>query len=443
MAILKGNNQHNNLVGSITDDAIYGYGGDDVLIGDAGDDVLKGASGADILIGGDGNDVLNGGEGTDILIGGAGDDLYVVDSNEDAITELADAGVDMVRSSVTWVLGDHLENLVLTGTGAINALGNTLDNKLKGNGSDNLMDGGEGDDVLNGGLGVDNLMGGTGNDSLKVDDLNGDEIDGGEGMDNLQIGADNQILDLRNAPNLRSIETIRLADSHSTLMVDAVSVIALSDTDTLKVDASDGGNTLKIDGGWTDAGLVDGYHIFTKGDATLQVNPIITDIRLPDTYTISDAATAAHVGAIFDDKVQEITIDFGGKSYGSWGLSTIDLSGFGAEDKLLIAQRDGLVDSSFYDQPSQLAEGDYFIETSQYYGYLSGHYYRDSVSWQQGANEAYLKSFGSSYTSFGTTPTTTGGLSAPAISAGYWVNQFSVQLTGLPGGSADSGVVFV
>src|SRR6185437_10604096 len=48
-----------------------------------------------------------------------------------------------------------LENLTLTGTGAINAVGNALDNVLTGNSGANVLVGGAGADTLDGGGGVD------------------------------------------------------------------------------------------------------------------------------------------------------------------------------------------------------------------------------------------------------------------------------------------------
>ena len=40
---------------------------------------------------------------------------FVVDNTLDTITEGANQGTDTVQSSVTWTLGDNLENLTLTG----------------------------------------------------------------------------------------------------------------------------------------------------------------------------------------------------------------------------------------------------------------------------------------------------------------------------------------
>lgn len=148
------------------------------LSGLTGNDTLSGAGGNDTLNGGDGDDRLDGGIGTDSLIGGVGNDTYVVDAATDVVVEAASGGTDLVQSSVTWTLGTEVENLTLTGSGAINGTGNTLGNFLTGNsganslsgadGNDTLF-GGDGNDTLTGGIGTDSLVGGLGNDTYGVD----------------------------------------------------------------------------------------------------------------------------------------------------------------------------------------------------------------------------------------------------------------------------------
>jgi trimeric autotransporter adhesin len=56
-------------------------------------------------------------------------------------------------SSVTWTLGDNLENLILSGQSAINATGNALDNLLNGNSAANTLAGGAGNDIYLVGMG--------------------------------------------------------------------------------------------------------------------------------------------------------------------------------------------------------------------------------------------------------------------------------------------------
>lgn len=168
--ILGGGDGIDLLDGGADNDRIDGGAGMDSLYGGDGDDDLKGGTGADLLSGGDGADRLDGGEGADVLIGGAGNDIYTVDSLLDAVMETEGGsdpgGVDTINSSVSFTLGDYLENLGLSGTANINGTGNGLANKIVGNIGDNILSGGGGNDVLAGGAGDDVLIGGGGVDQL-------------------------------------------------------------------------------------------------------------------------------------------------------------------------------------------------------------------------------------------------------------------------------------
>jgi RHS repeat-associated protein len=169
------------LIGTDGNNTLTGGSGNDTLYGGRGNDNLQGRAGNDILDGGEGNDTLDGGTGDDELIGGTGNDTYVIDSSNDKIVESLNAGTDTVRSTISWTLGENLENLTLTGTSAINGTDNALNNTISGNSANNLLLGGEGNDKLNGGAGNDTLGGGEGNDTL----------DGGLGNDNLMGGTGN------------------------------------------------------------------------------------------------------------------------------------------------------------------------------------------------------------------------------------------------------------
>ena len=107
------------------------------------------------LTGNTGANRLDGGAGNDTMAGGTGDDVYVVDIATDVVTEAASAGIDRVESLITYTLGANVENLVLAGTTAINATGNTLANTLTGNAAANVLNGGAGADTMSGGLGDD------------------------------------------------------------------------------------------------------------------------------------------------------------------------------------------------------------------------------------------------------------------------------------------------
>ncbi|MBA3031742.1 MAG: hypothetical protein FP818_01480, partial [Rhodocyclaceae bacterium] len=140
---------------------IDGTEGDDILYGTNTTDRIQGHGGNDTLIGLEGDDTLDGGTGDDTLIGGTGDDSYVVAQEGDRVVENADEGSDTVQAGIAYALGDHVENLILTGDTAIDGVGNALDNILTGNSADN---------VLHGGAGADMLIGQQGNDTYIVDD---------------------------------------------------------------------------------------------------------------------------------------------------------------------------------------------------------------------------------------------------------------------------------
>jgi len=112
--------------------------------------------GNDSVVGGLGADTIDGGQGADTMAGGNGDDVYYVDNSNDQIIEYLEVGVDQVFASVSYSLATSFtENLTLTGSAAINATGNALENVLIGNGAANVLDGGQGADTMRGGAGDD------------------------------------------------------------------------------------------------------------------------------------------------------------------------------------------------------------------------------------------------------------------------------------------------
>jgi len=180
------------------------------LTGDDGDNTLTwtgasgitldGGAGNDTLTGGDGHDILIGGTGNNVLKGGKGNDLYIIDNADDVIIEEAGSGSDTVMSSASYTLGEHLENLTLTGDGDIDGTGNGADNRLLGN---------RGNNILDGGTGADTLIGGAGDDIYIVDNLKDVVIEQeGEGTDtvrasvNWTLGANQENLELIGSANI-------------------------------------------------------------------------------------------------------------------------------------------------------------------------------------------------------------------------------------------------
>ncbi len=172
------------------------------------------------LTGNSGNNRLDGGNGADILLGGAGNDTYVVDNLGDkvyettATTSSIDAtGVDTVEASVTWTLGNFIENLTLTGFSDLNGTGNALGNLLTGN---------DGNNTLDGKAGVDTFIGGLGNDTYILDlsaELANLTEQAGEGDDTIVLGFSNtsasaidiDLSNLTSHPNFENFENLTLS----------------------------------------------------------------------------------------------------------------------------------------------------------------------------------------------------------------------------------------
>lgn len=139
---------------------------EDTIVGTPGDDTLTGTAR---------NDDIDGGVGADLMSGGTGNDRYRVDNRGDVVVEADGQGTDAVYASVSYRLGDNVENLTMLGNAALSGGGNALANILTGNAGNN---------VLAGDAGNDTLMGNAGNDTLQGGDAN-DDLNGGAGNDAL------------------------------------------------------------------------------------------------------------------------------------------------------------------------------------------------------------------------------------------------------------------
>ena len=183
-----------------------GNGLNNTLIGNGGNNILNGLNGDDSLNGGAGNDSLDGGAGADTMEGGAGNDIYVVDDALDTVTETLTiaqlGGIDTIKSTISYTLGDNVDRLILTdgslngGSAFIDGTGNTLANIITGNAGNNILTGNDGNDTLTGNAGNDSLYGGVGNDTLSGG-ADVDLLDGGTGNDSMNggLGSDTYFVD--------------------------------------------------------------------------------------------------------------------------------------------------------------------------------------------------------------------------------------------------------
>lgn len=173
---------------------LVGLGGNDRLTGDDRDNRLYGNSGSDLLVGHAGNDTLDGGTGEDRMEGGSGDDTYFVDNPRDVVVETADGGYDIVIANApvygSTYMGDHVEEMIMTGTGWQAGYGNAQDNLITGTDDVNYLVGNGGNDTIYGGGGVDKIYG----DDDAHTAFGHDVLFGGNGNDTLYGGRGNDVL---------------------------------------------------------------------------------------------------------------------------------------------------------------------------------------------------------------------------------------------------------
>ena len=204
-----------------------------------------------------------------------------------------------MESSITFSLNSttNVENLTLTGSDAINGIGNSAANVLTGNsaanslsggGGNDTLNGGAGNDVLNGGSGVDRYNGGAGNDQLRFDlnDLTGagagaNQYVGGSGSDTLSFSGSGQTLDLTALANDRIdgvdiIDLSRSANTANAVILNAADVSAMSDAGTLRIDGGGDDSVFAQNQGWAFTGFTalsgNQYESYTLNGATLLVD---------------------------------------------------------------------------------------------------------------------------------------------------------------------------
>jgi Ca2+-binding RTX toxin-like protein len=88
--------------------------------------------------------------------------MFIVDNKSILLDEKSGEGFDRVKSSISWTLGDNIEEATLTGKKNINLTGNDSGSFLYGNAGNNKIKGDMGLDWITGGKGNDVLTGGDG-----------------------------------------------------------------------------------------------------------------------------------------------------------------------------------------------------------------------------------------------------------------------------------------
>ena len=288
-------------------------------IGNGLNNLLTGNGAANLLTGLEGDDTLNGGGGADTFIGGIGNDLYVVDNAGDVVTELVGEGIDTVNASINWVLGANIENLTLTGSAAISAIGNELDNVLTGNSGANLLDGG---------LGADSMAGGAGNDVYLVDDA-GDVVTElvGQGIDEVRtslssylLGANVEVLTYTGTGDF-----VGTGNALDNLLTGGLGNDTLSGGDGADTLDGGAGSNLLIGGAGNDVYLVGGFGDQVgelAGEGIDEVRTALTGYTLTDgveTLTYTGVGAFAGTGNTLDNLIA-----------GGAGADTLD-GGFGAD----------------------------------------------------------------------------------------------------------------
>jgi Ca2+-binding RTX toxin-like protein len=198
---------------------------------------------ANTLSGAEGADTLDGGLGPDTLLGGGGNDVLIVNEVGDVVTENPNAGIDLVLSAVAFTLGLNIENLTLTGNGAVAGTGNNLANVINGNQGANTLSGGNSDDTLVGGGGSDALTGGAGADSLV----------GGIGNERYTVDSTGDvILELLNEGNDSVVSSVSwtLGDNLESLQLTGTAGLTGIGNDLVnRITGNSGGNLLQGMGG--------------------------------------------------------------------------------------------------------------------------------------------------------------------------------------------------
>jgi VCBS repeat-containing protein len=322
---LTGTDGANLLVGGAGSDTLLAGAGNDTLLFDAGDALVDGGVGTDTLVIADttlvdfttiadnrfigieeidltghgvqqlklaGTDVLAFSDTIDTLKvhGDAGDKLTLSGNWVSAGTQPVgyNGGATQPYAKFTLTVGASIATVLVDPAITLDIVyeGGLSNDTLTGGAGADVVDGGGGNDTLDGGAGADTLLGGTGDDTLVYDE-DDVAVEGGSGTDTLQFRgtASGVVLDFGDLarpavgglrPAITGIEAINITGGGAnTLVIDAASVVALSDTDALDV-LGNAGDKVYLVGAWVTGSTAGGYTTYAKDGATVRVQTAVS-----------------------------------------------------------------------------------------------------------------------------------------------------------------------
>jgi len=293
---------------------------------------------ANKITGNAGNNLLSGGLGADTMIGGAGDDTYVVNLSTDQVIETLSkekgGGIDTVHSAASFVLGNNVDHLVLTGDNASTGTGNTLANEITGNGAANVLlgmagndslIGNGGNDTLDGGAGDDTMDGGAGDDVYFVDSVKDVVLPDSAGVDTIVSKITQDIsgrLDIENVV-LVSGAINATGNSLDNLLIGSTGANILDGgggNDTME--GGRGNDTYHVDS----TNIIDGKFVNGAGDITFE------EIRIGGgTDTVLSTVDHQLLGHI-----ERLTLVEGSKAVQGWGNTERNLIVGNSNDNVLL-----------------------------------------------------------------------------------------------------------
>jgi serralysin len=292
---------------------------------------------------------LNGLGGADKMSGENGADTYTVDNLGDQVIETTGGtagGIDLVKSSVTFTLGNNVENLTLTGSGKADAFGNNLNNILIGNNGANRLDGGDGNDTMTGGQGDDTYVVKTAGDivnELVLNSANG-------GVDTVESAITYSLATRTNIENLTLTGTAKINGTGN-----ALGNTILGNTNDNILDGGAGGDTLKGRAGNDTyvldslADLVDEEGNTDKADLVKTSARITAAFAEVENYTYTGTLAWTFTGNELDNKIvggsgNDTLAGLGGNDWLDGGLGNDKMKGGAGDDTYTIGSVGDVID---------------------------------------------------------------------------------------------------